>query len=124
MELEFELELDEEFELELLDELDELLELELFDEFDERFELELLFEFDQLEPPEPRRLPFLDLRLHDQHVEHPGARRPGGRRQPAQLGIGDQRQVAAHTGFELDKISRQHRPLLSMAAIARRRAKR
>ncbi len=52
----FELELDEELELELLDELDELFELELFEEFDERLELELfdelLFEFDQLEPPD------------------------------------------------------------------------
>ena len=41
-------ELEELFELELLDELEELFELELLDEFDELFELELLDVFEEL----------------------------------------------------------------------------
>jgi hypothetical protein len=41
-------ELEELFELELLEEFDELLELELLEELDELFELELLEEFDEL----------------------------------------------------------------------------
>ncbi|WP_205836823.1 hypothetical protein [Neorhizobium alkalisoli] len=52
LEDEFELELldefDDELELELLDELDELFELELFEEFELLFELELFEEFDEL----------------------------------------------------------------------------
>lgn len=72
---------------------------------------------------ERQRLPALAT-AHDQNVENLLARRPGRRLQPAQFGIGDQSQVAPHLGIEFGESLGRHGMRTSMAAIARRRAKR